>query len=354
VSSNGARRTAAAIVGEHSGERTVVRRARARVAIATLLLLTGFSAIAVAQTPPKMPRIGYISPGASSNPARVARLDAFRRSLREHGYVEGQNIVVESRWARGNYDRYAEIVAELVRSKVDVLVTVGGAGSQAAQRATKTIPIVMTVVNDPLGSGLVESLARPGGNLTGLSMMAPDLVGKQLQVLTEIVPKLSRVALLSNPDSPGSAPQVRGAESVAPTLGLRLQVLEARTVHEIDQAFAVLGKERPGALVVLAESIFTNQAKQIADLAVTLRLPTIFGLKEHADAGGLVVYGADPLDMERRAAGFVVKILNGARPADLPVEQPSKLELIINMKTAKALGLTIPQSVLLRADQVLE
>ena len=212
----------------------------------------------------------------------------------------------------------------------------------------------MTVVNDPLGSGLVESLAHPGGNLTGLSMMAPDLVGKQLQVLTEIVPKLSRVALLSNPASPGSAPMVRGAEAVAPTLGLRLQVLEARNVQEIDQAFATLGKERPGALVVLAESIFTNQAKQIASLAVTQRLPSIFGLKEHAEAGGLAVYGADPLDMERRAAGFVVKILKGAKPADLPVEQPSKLELIINLRTAKALGLTIPQSVLLRADQVIQ
>ena len=330
-----------------------MRRILAQFATAAVLLVASLSAVAGAQTPPKIPRIGYISPGASSNPARVARLEAFRRGLREHGYVEGQNIVVESRWARGNYDHYAELVGELVRSNVDVLVTVGGAGSQAAQRATKTIPIVMTVVNDPLGSGLVESLAHPGGNLTGLSMMAPDLVVKQLQVLTEIVPKLSRVALLSNPASPGSAPMVRGAEAVAPTLGLRLQVLEARNVQEIDQAFATLGKERPGALVVLAESIFTNQAKQIASLAVTQRLPSIFGLKEHAEAGGLAVYGADPLDMERRAAGFVVKILKGAKPADLPVEQPSKLELIINLRTAKALGLTIPQSVLLRADQVI-
>jgi putative ABC transport system substrate-binding protein len=284
----------------------------------------------------------------------VARLEAFRRGLREQGYVDGQNIAIDARWAQGNYDRYAELAAELVRLKVDVLVTVGATGSQAAKRVTKTIPIVMTVVNDPVGGRLVESLAHPGGNLTGLSMMAPDLVGKQLQVLTEIVPKLSRAAILSNPASPGTAPQLRVAEALAPTLGVRLQVLEARTPQEIDQAFVAMGKERAGALVVLAESMFTNQAKQIADQSVKMRLPTIFGLKEHADAGGLVVYGADPVDMERRAAGFVAKILKGAKPADLPVEQPSKLELIINLKTAKALGLTIPQSVLLRADQVIQ
>ena len=331
-----------------------MRLALARAAAAVALLLAVQPGAAVAQPASKVPRIGYISPGSPSNPARVARLEAFRQGLREQGYVEGQDIVIDTRWAHGNYDRYAEIVADLVRLKVDVLVTVGATGSQAAKRATKTIPIVMTVVNDPLGGGLVESLARPGGNLTGLSMMAPDLVGKQLQVLTEIVPKLSRVALLWNPASPGSAPQVRVAETVAPTLGLRLQLLEARTPQEIDQAFVAMAKERPGALVVLAESVFTNQAKQFADQAVKMRLPTIFGLKEHAVAGGLVVYGADPLDMERRAAAFVAKILRGAKPADLPVEQPSKLELIINLKTAKALGLTIPHSMLLRADQVIQ
>jgi len=322
------------------------------LAVAAAILFLAVQA--AAQPASQVPRIGYISPGSSSNASRVARLDAFRQGLREQGYVEGQNVVIEPRWAEGNYDRYAELTAELVRSKVDVLVTVGAAGSQVAKRATKTIPIVMTVVNDPLGGGLVESLAHPGGNLTGLSMMAPDLVGKQLQLLMEIVPKLSRVAILSNPASPGSAPQLRVAEALAPTLGLRLQVLEARTPQDIDRAFAAMGKERVGGLVVLAESVFTNQAKQLADKAVKMRLPTIFGLKEHADAGGLVVYGADPLDMERRAAGFVAKILKGAKPADLPVEQPSKLELIINLKTARAIGLTVPHAVLVRADQVIE
>src|SRR5262244_2392775 len=296
-----------------------MRVALARVVGAVVLLLAGQAAgIAVAQPSSKVPRIGYISPGASSNPLRVARLNAFRQGLREQGYVEGQNIVIESRWAQGSFDRYFELAAELARSNVDVLVTVGAAGSQAARRATKTIPIVMTVVNDPLGGGLVESLAHPGGNLTGLSMMAPDLVGKQLQVLTEIVPKLSRVALLSNPASPGSAPQLRVAEALAPTLGLRLQLLEARTPQEIDQAFVAMSKERAGALVVLADSVFTNQAKQLADQAVKMRLPTIFGLKEHVDAGGLVVYGADPVDMERRAAGFVPRSSRAPSPQTCP------------------------------------
>jgi len=334
--------------------RAFLKLTLAHLTTAMVLLLTLQAGVAVAQPASKVPRIGYISPGSPSNQARVARLEAFRQGLREQGYVDGQNIAIDARWAQGNYDRYAELAAELVRLKVDVLVTVGATGSQAAKRVTKTIPIVMTVVNDPVGGRLVESLAHPGGNLTGLSMMAPDLVGKQLQVLTEIVPKLSRAAILSNPASPGTAPQRRVAEALAPTLGVRLQVLEARTPQEIDQAFVAMGKERAGALVVLAESMFTNQAKQIADQSVKMRLPTIFGLKEHADAGGLVVYGADPVDMERRAAGFVAKILKGAKPADLPVEQPSKLELIINLKTAKALGLTIPQSVLLRADQVIQ
>jgi putative ABC transport system substrate-binding protein len=334
--------------------RAFLKLTLAHLTTAMVLLLTLQAGVAVAQPASKVPRIGYISPGSPSNQARVARLEAFRRGLREQGYVDGQNIAIDARWAQGNYDRYAELAAKLVRLKIDVLVTVGATGSQAAKRVTKTIPIVMTVVNDPVGGRLVESLAHPGGNLTGLSMMAPDLVGKQLQVLTEIVPQLSRAAILSNPASPGTAPQLRVAEALAPTLGVRLQVLEARTPQEIDQAFVAMGKERAGALVVLAESMFTNQAKQIADQSVKMRLPTIFGLKEHADAGGLVVYGADPVDMERRAAGFVAKILKGAKPADLPVEQPSKLELIINLKTAKALGLTIPQSVLLRADQVIQ
>jgi putative ABC transport system substrate-binding protein len=284
----------------------------------------------------------------------VRRFEAFRQGLREQGYVEGRNVAIEPRWAQGAYDRYPALAADLVRSSVDVIVAVGGAGSQAAQRATKTIPIVMTVVNDPLGSGLVDSLARPGGNVTGVSMMAPDLVGKQLQVLREVVPKLSRVAVLWNPANPGSAPLLREAEAAAPALGMHLQILEARAPADIHSAFGAMSKERPGALVVLADSVFTNQAKQIADLSSRMRLPAIYGLREHAESGGLIVYGANPLEMERRAAAFVAKILKGAKPSELPVEQPSKLDLIVNLRAAKALGLTVPPSLLLRADQVIE
>ena len=268
--------------------------------------------------------------------------------------MEGQNIAIESRWAEGKYDRYSALAADLVRLKVDVIVTVGGRASQVAQQATRTIPIVMSVVIDPLGSGLVASLARPGGNVTGLTMMASDLIGKQLEVLKEVVPKVSRVALLWNPANPGSAPQLREAEAAARVLGVRLQTLEARAPQEIDSAFAAMTRERAGALVVLADAILLNQRRQIAELAAERRLPAVYGASEHAEAGGLMVYSANLLDLERRAATYVHKILKGAKPADLPVEQPTKFELVINMRAAKALGLTIPPSVLGRADQIIE
>jgi len=309
---------------------------------------------AEAQPREKVPRVGYLSPGSSSDPARLRRFEAFRQGLRELGYVEGQNIAIESRWAEGKYDRYSALAADLVRLKVDVIVAVGGRATQDAQQATRTIPIVMSVVIDPVGSGLVASLARPGGNVTGLTIIAPDLAGKQFQLLKEVIPKLSRVALLTNPANPASAPFVREAEAAARALGVRLQTLAARDYQEIDSAFAVMTKERAGALVVLSDAIFTNQRRQIAELAAKRRLPAMYGVREHAEAGGLMVYSANPLDLERRAATFVDKILKGAKPAALPVEQPSKFELIINLKTAKALGLTIPQSLLLRADEVIQ
>jgi putative ABC transport system substrate-binding protein len=327
---------------------------RTFVALVTGGLLGSLLAAAVAQPLEKVPRIGYLTPGSTSDAGRQRRLEVFRQGLRELGYVEGRNIAIESRWGEGKYDRYPALVADLVRLKVDVIVTVGAIATQAAKQATRTIPIVMTVVNDPLGSGLVASLARPGGNVTGLSMMAPDLVGKQLQVLKEVVPKLSQVALLWNPDGPGSAPQVRQAEAAARTLGVRLQTLEARAPQEIDSAFVAMTRDRVDALVVLADSLFTNQRRQIAELAAKRRLPAVYGLREHVEAGGLMVYGANPLDMERRAATFVDKILKGAKPADLPIEQPSKIELVINVKTAKALGLTIPDSLLRRADELIQ
>jgi putative ABC transport system substrate-binding protein len=302
----------------------------------------------------RVPRVGYISPGSSSDPARLRRFEAFRQGLRELGYVEGRSIALEPRWAEGKYDRYPALAADLVRLKVHVIVTVGGAATKAAKQVTRTIPIVMSVVIDPVGSGLVPSLARPAGNVTGTSMMAPDLVGKQLEILKEVVPKVSRVALLWNPDNPGGAPQLSQAEAVARVLGMRLLTLEARDPQGIDRAFAAMTKEQVDALVVLVDAIFTNQVRQIAELAAKGHLPSIYGQREYARAGGLIVYSSNPLDLERRAATFVDKILKGAKPADLPVEQPSKFDLILNLKTAKALGLTIPPPLLVRADQVIE
>jgi putative ABC transport system substrate-binding protein len=311
--------------------------------------------MAAAQSSEKVPRVGYISPGSSSDPMRLRRFEAFRQGLRELGYVEGQNIVLEPRWAEGQYARYPALAADLVRLKAGVIVAVGRAATKAAKEVTRTIPIVMSVVIDPIGSGLVASLARPGGNVTGLTIMASDLVGKQFEVLKEVVPKVSRVALLLNPDNPGSAPQLREAEAAARALGVRLQTLEARGPQEIDSAFAAMTRERAGALVILNDAILgLNQGKQIAELAAKSRLPAVQGLPEYADLGGLMAYGANLLELERRAATFVDKILKGAKPADLPVEQPSKFELVINLQTAKALGLTIPQSLLRRADRVIE
>src|SRR5437870_8356232 len=238
---------------------------------------------AEAQPREKLPRVGYLSPGSSSDPARLRRFEAFRQGLRELGYVEGQNIVIEPRWAEGKYDRYPALAADLVRLKVDVIVPVGGAATLAVQQATRTIPIVMSVVIDPVGSGLVASLARPGGNVTGLTIMASDLVGKQLELLKQAVPEVSRVALLWNPDNPGCAPQLREAEAAARAAGVRLQTLAARGPKEIDSAFAAMTRERAGALVVLPDAIFGNQRKQIADLALKSRLPSVCGIPEYAD-----------------------------------------------------------------------
>jgi putative tryptophan/tyrosine transport system substrate-binding protein len=333
-----------------------VRLAVLRPATAVVLLLFSASlGTAAAQPAAKVPRVGYLSPGSSSDPARQRRFEAFRQGLRELGYVEGQNIAIESRWAEGQYDRYSALAADLVRLKVDVIVAVGGRATQDAQQATRTIPIVMSVVIDPVGSGLVASLARPGGNVTGLTIMASDLVGKQLELLKEVVPKVSRVAVLWNPDNPGSAPQLRQAEAAARALGVRLQTLEARGPQEIDSAFTAMTRERAGALVILNDAILgLNQVKQIAELAAKSRLPSVHGVTEYAEAGGLMAYGANFLDLERRAATFVDKILKGAKPADLPVEQPTKFALIINLRTAKTIGLTIPPSLLQRAGQIID
>jgi putative ABC transport system substrate-binding protein len=296
-------------------------------------------------------RIGFLSPRSASDAGRLA---AFRQGLRELGYVEGQNIAIESRWAEGEYDRLPGLAAELVRLKVDVIVTYAAPAIQAAKRATGTIPIVMAGAIDPVASGLVTSVARPGGNITGLSLMAPDLVGKQLAILKEVVPTVSRVALLGNPANTGNAPQLRHAQDAARVLGMRLQFLEARGPGEIDGAFTAMTRARAGAVIVLVDGMLADHRARIADLAVKSRLPAIYGLSDYPEAGGLMAYGPSVLDRFRRAAIYVDKLLKGAKPADLPVEQPTKFELTVNLRAAGALGLTIPSSVLARADHVIQ
>ena len=319
-----------------------------------LLILFASLGTAAAQRADRAARVGYLTAGSESDHGRQRRFQAFRQALRELGYMEGQSIAFELKWADGHYDRLSALGAELVRSKVDVIVAVGGAAAQAAQQATRTIPIVMVAVNDPMGSGLVSSLAHPGGNVTGTSLMAPDLVGKQFEVLKEMVPKISRVALLKNPGNPASASQSREAEAAARSLGMRLQILEARGPEDIDRAFAAMTRERVSALVVLTDAVFTNQRRQIAELATERRLPAVYGHMEHAEAGGLLAFSANLFDLERRAAIYVGKILKGAKPGDLPVEQPTKLELVVNLRAAKAIGLAIPPLLLQRADRVIE
>ena len=307
-----------------------------------------------AQQAGKVYRIGYLGAASPSDPSFQRFFEAFRKGLAQLGYVEGQNIAIESRWAAGKYERLPGLAAELVRLKMDVIVTAAVPAIRAAKEATSTIPIIMAVVVDPVATGLVASLARPGGNITGLSGMTPDLVGKQLGMLKEIVPRVSRVAVLWNPANPGNPPQLKAAEIAARTLGMRLQLLETRSPREIDSAFAAMTKEGASAVVVLVDVLFIDQRTRIAELAVKARLPTMFSQREHVEAGGLMGYGADLQDTFRRAAGYVDKVLKGAKPADLPIEQPTKFELVINLKTAKTLGLTIPPSLLARADQVIE
>jgi putative ABC transport system substrate-binding protein len=334
---------------------TVVRLAVIRPAtVVILFLLSAPLGTAAAQPREKMPRIGYLDIGFSNDPMRKGWLEAFRQGLRELGYVEGQNIAIESRWTEGGDDRLPALAADLVRSQVDVIVATIGAATRAVQQTTRTIPIVMSTVNDPVGSGLVASLARPGGNVTGLTVMSPDLLGKQVQLLKEVVPKVSRVAVLRNPDNPADRALVREAEAAARALGVRLQTLEARNPPEIDSAFAAMTRERAGALLILPDSVFLSQRKQIAELAVKRRLPSIRMSSAFPEAGGLMSYSANYLDVSRRAATFVDRILKGAKPGDLPVELPTKFELVINLRTARAIGLTIPPALLQRADRIID
>jgi len=302
-----------------------------------------------AQQPKKVPRIGILSPLSSS---ADDLLDAFRQGLRELGYVEGRNIVIEYRSAEGRNDRLPELAAELVRLKVDVLVTTGPAAVGAGKQATSTIPIVMGAVGDAVDFGFVASLARPGGNITGMSWLGPELNAKRLELLKEVFPKVVRVAVLWDPATPKT--YVRATEVAARSLGINLRVLEVAKSNEFDHAFATLTGDGAGALEVMPSTMFASQMRQLVDLAAKSRLPAIFPDERYAQAGGLLSYGPSFPEMYRRAATYVDKILKGAKPGDLPVEQPMRFEFIINLKAAKQIGLTIPPNVLARADKVIK
>jgi len=306
---------------------------------------------AEAQQPTKVARIGFLNaPPIASIPARI---DAFRQGLRELGYVEGKNIVIEYRSAEGKAERVPDLAAELVRLKVDVIVSSGPTSTHQAKKATSTIPIVMAFDDDPVGSGLVASLARPGRNITGLSTLSPELSGKQLELLKEIIPTLSRVAVLGTSNRPGTAQGLRETKLAAGALGVQLQYLDVPSPKDIEVAFREARNARAEAVLVLGSPVLNSQRKQILDLAAKSRLPATYSRPEYVEEGGLMTYGVSISDLFRRSATYVDKILKGRTPADLPVEQPIKFEFIINLKAAKQIGLTIPPNVLARADKVI-
>jgi putative ABC transport system substrate-binding protein len=305
-----------------------------------------------AQQPTKVPRIGFL--GAASSTGND-RSEAFRQGLRELGYVEGKNIVIESRYAEGKRDRLPALAVELARLNVDVIVTGGGNATRAAKKATSTIPIVMAQSGDPVAEGFVARLGRPGGNITGLSSLAPELNGKRLELLKEVIPKLSRVAVFGTSTSTANAQRLKETDLPARALGVKLQHLDVLGPKDFEAAFRAAAKGRADAVLVLVWGAVLNLYRaEFAELAVKSRLPAMYQQREHVEAGGLMTYGVSEVDLNRRAATYVDKILKGAKPADLPVEQPTKFELVINLKAAKQIGLTIPPNVLARADRVIK
>jgi len=325
-----------------------------RVALTVTLGLTLLAAplAAEAQQAGKVYRVGFL--GNSSAALEANLVGPFREGLRELGYVEGRNIVIEYRWAEGKYERFPALIAELAALNVDVIVTAGTPAALAVKRTTPSIPLVMAAVGDPIGVGLVASLARPGGNVTGLSAIAPELEGKRLELLREVVPKLSHIAVLWNPDNPFHADSLKETRAAAQVLGIKAQLVGVRISEEFPAAFAAIVREGPGALLVLADRIFLHNRARIVDFGAKHRLPGVYPYRELVEAGGLMSFGPSYPGMHRRAAHYVDKILKGSKPADLPVEQPATFELIINLKAAKALGLTIQPSLLQRADEVIQ
>jgi putative tryptophan/tyrosine transport system substrate-binding protein len=334
-----------------------------KAGMSSILIAVTLLAVAVtaeAQQPKKVPRIGFFSAGAGPRNKDITvtatdpRLEGFRQGLRELGYVEGQNITLEIRWGDGKTDRLSQLAAELVRLKMDIIVTDGDRATRAAKQATTTIPIVMGSDADPVGSGLVASLARPGGNITGLTNLLSGLSGKRLEVLKEAFAGISRVGVIWNPESPPSAAGFKEAQIAAKALGLQLQSLEMRGPDDFEGAFQAAAKGRAGALTVLSDALMFSHRTRILELAAKYKLPTMHTQSLWVQAGGLMSYGTYFPDLFRRAATYADKILKGAKPAELPVEQPMKFELVINLKTAKALGLTISPNVLARADKVIK
>jgi putative tryptophan/tyrosine transport system substrate-binding protein len=321
-----------------------------RVWLLASILLTTVSA--QAQPATKIPRVGYLSYGSVEIDKSL--LAALQQGLRELGYLEGKNIVIEQRYAAGQSDKLPELVAEFVRVKADVIVVTGDPAAHAAKKATRAIPIVIVTSPDPVGTGLIASLAHPGGNVTGLSDFHGGVVTKRLELLKDVAPLASRIAVLLNPANPSNPIQLKDIQAAAPAFRVTLISLEVKGPDDIAPAFTTIVKERPGALLVLGDRLFATNQTQIIELAVKNRLPTIYSQRLYVEAGGLMSYGANFTDQYRRAAIYVDKILKGAKPADLPVEQPTKFELVINLKTAKQIGLTIPQSVLYRADKVIK
>src|SRR5882724_1871173 len=320
--------------------------------LALCAMLFALCVSAHAQQPTKIPRIGFL---ITSSPAVIApRMDAFQQGLRELGYVEGKNILIERRHAEGKLDRLPALAAELVRLNVDVIVTSGPTATRPAKEATSAIPIIMTFDDDPVGSGFVASLARPGGNVTGLSTLAPEISGKQLELLKEVVPRLGRVAVIGTSTRQGTAQSLKEMELAAGAFAIKVQYLNIQSPQDIETSFRAAGKERADALLVLQSPVFNSQRAQIADLALKSRLPATYPRREFVEDGGLVSYGVSISDLDRRAATYVDKILKGAKPAELPVEQPKKFEFVVNLKAAKQIGLTIPPNVLARADRVIK